>query len=276
MKRNTLVKIVLTGTLLLAPQRLSNIASQIDDTTYSYNNIEVTNPTPLEKAGLKIYGENPQALGTEYAEFYRLVYSNKRDILNPTGLTNLEKKTPEELKKGLILKDQLENQYKILLTQYNFDMTYTNWGKLVNGYQSIPKDSYSVWNHEAIDIFTKENNKVLAPFNGLIVASGDYWQGTFYNREPVTWNNKGLSPRSGNAVIIYNPIDRGYMLIAHFREGLSVKAGDIITKGQVLGYVGHSGSASIKGHGEHIHVAYKLRDKDGYLESIDFFDRIKR
>jgi murein DD-endopeptidase MepM/ murein hydrolase activator NlpD len=66
------------------------------------------------------------------------------------------------------------------------------------------------------------------------------------------------------------------MLMSHLKEGLLVKAGDIILIGQPLGYIDHTGSASITGHGNHLHASYKLPNKNGYLEGIDFSKYLKK
>jgi len=147
---------------------------------------------------------------------------------------------------------------------------------MIQGYYTAPRNSYRKRVHEALDLFTKEGNKVLAPFNGLIIASGDNWEGQFIRREISDWNGKGLTPRAGNALIIYNPLEKGYMLISHLEENIPVSAGQIIFKGQIIGTVGNSGSASIPGHGKHIHVAYKLPNEEGFLRGINFYERLKK
>jgi murein DD-endopeptidase MepM/ murein hydrolase activator NlpD len=273
MSGNTLIKIILTGTFLVIPQNISNSSNNVQ--RYENNSI-VTEATALEKAGLEIYGENPQALGTDFFKFFRLVYSDKWDKSDPTSLFELGPKTEKELLEGKLLREELEQKYNKLFRTTNYDTLNNSWGKIINGWINIPKNTYIKWGHAALDIFTKEGNEVLTPFNGVVVASGDYWQGTFVKNEMSTWNQKGLTPRMGNAVIIYNPIDRGYLVIAHLKEGIKVKTGDVVERGQSIGCVGNSGSASIKGHGEHIHAVYKLRDLEGYLRGIDFSDRLSK
>jgi murein DD-endopeptidase MepM/ murein hydrolase activator NlpD len=273
MNKKTLVELVLAGTFILLPQTITNSSGSL----YTHKNIPIEKTlTPLERAGLEIYTENQQALGTNFFEFYRLVYSDIEDTANPTGYETLEQKTAEELKKGQILRDTLEKRYERYITALEITLDKdTKWGRFIDGEQIIPRGTYVKRYHEAIDIFTEEGNRVLAPFDGLIIASGDEWEGKFHKRTITEWNNKGLTPKAGNAIIIYNPIEKGYMLISHFEEGILVRAGDIVQKGQTIGCVGNSGSASIPGHGEHIHVAYKLPDKEGYLRGINFSERIK-
>lgn len=273
-KTKTLVELVLTGTFLIIPQKISNNLNVNNTELYFYNIVE-HELSALEKVGLEVYGENPQALGADFFDFFRLVYSDKWDTSDPTSLFDIGIKTEEELKKGKILRDSLEQKYNILFREKNSDTIDNKWRKIINGNINISKGTYVRWGHAALDIFTEEGNEVLAPFNGVVVASGDYWQGTFTKKGMSVWNKKGLTPSMGNAVIIYNPKDRGYLAIAHLKEGILVKVGDVIPRGEILGYVGHSGSASIGDHGKHIHAAYKLKDKEGYLRGIDFSNLLK-
>jgi murein DD-endopeptidase MepM/ murein hydrolase activator NlpD len=268
MNKKTLAKLVLAGTFLIIPQKISN--SSIDNNKIYLDNIVANKLSPLEKAGLEVCGEYQEALGTDFFDFFRLIYSDKWDTSDPTSLFELRMKTEEELREGKILRDSLEQKYNKLFRENNFDSIDNKWGRIVNGDMDIPKGTYVRWGHAALDIFTKEGNEVLAPFNGVVVATGDYWQGTFVNGKMYMWNKKGFTPRMGNAVIIYNPKDKGYLAIAHLKEGVLVKVGDLVPRGKILGYVGHSGSASIKNHGEHVHAAYKLKDKEGYLRGVDF------
>lgn len=273
MRGKTLAELVLTGTLLMVPQAISN--SSGDNPKSMYIMAETPILSPIKRAGLDIYGENQKTLGTDFFKFYRLVFSDIIDTANPIGITGLQDKTKEEIKEGMILRNSLEARYNQFAELMSLDSTADIEWKLLTAYSNIPIGAYRRTTHEAIDIFTQEGNEVIAPFDGIIVASGDGWDGMFYKRNIRTWNGKGLTPRAGNAVIIFNPYEKGYMLISHMQEGIEVEAGDIVAKGQVIGYVGHSGSASIKGHGEHIHVAYKLQDKNGSLRGIDFSERLK-
>jgi murein DD-endopeptidase MepM/ murein hydrolase activator NlpD len=275
MKKNLLAELILTGVFLILPQTISNSSSHFD-LGLSDNTTEISKLTNLEIAGLEVYGEDQKALGIDFFGFYRLVFSDKPDILDPLGFDNVEKKTEAELKRGLELKNNLENRYAILFKESRLDTPDNNWGKLINGKLSITKGTYQKRDHEALDIFSKEGNEVLAPFNGVVVASGDYWQGSFKKDEMINWNNKGLTPRAGNSIIIYNATDNGYLLLSHLKEGLLVKAGDIVTKGQIVGYVGNSGSAARLGHGKHVHAAYKIRDNEGFLIGIDFTNLVKK
>ncbi len=271
MRSKTLLEIILTGTFLIIPQNISN--SAYNNNLYE-NHKTITKVSKLTEVGLEIYGENPQALGTDFFNFFRLVYSDKRDKSDPTSLFEIGLKTDKELLEGKILREKLEQKYDRLFRTANYDITNNSWGKIVNGDIEIINGTFVRWGHAALDIFTEEGNEVVAPFNGIVVASGDYWQGTFVKGEISRWNKKGLAPRMGNAVIIYNPAEKGYLSIAHLKEGIVVNVGDVVEKGQLIGIVGNSGSASIKGHGEHIHVAYKLKTEEGYLRGTDFTNKL--
>jgi|GEM_PF-4147607 murein DD-endopeptidase MepM/ murein hydrolase activator NlpD len=268
MKGKTLVKILLTSVILAMPQQISNKTN--------INSTLKTQTIEQKISTSEIYGENPKILGTDYFSFFRLVYLDKNETSDPTSLFELGPKTEEELLEGKILREKLEQKYDSIFREKKSDTISIKWGKIINGYANIPKETFVRWGHAALDIFTAEGNEVLAPFNGVVIASGDYWEGTFVKKEMATWNKKGLGSRMGNGVIIYNPPDKGYLSIAHLKEGILVNAGEIISKGQSIGYVGHSGSASISGHGDHIHVAYKLKTVEGYLRGTDFSNRLPK
>jgi murein DD-endopeptidase MepM/ murein hydrolase activator NlpD len=217
---------------------------------------------------LQVYGEHQKTLGTTFFDFYRYVFSDKDDEAGP-GPFPIGKKTADELQRGLLLKDSLDSQYQQLFSLSNLPVS-NDWASLVAGSYTIPKGTFNKEHHRALDVFTKEGTLVKAPFNGVVVASGDEWEGSFSKGVIKTWNERGLSPRAGNAVVLYNPADSGYLFLSHFQQGLLVQAGDMVQKGDSLGFVGHSGSASIKGHGNHVHASYKLPVDSGYFYGVDF------
>ena len=231
-----------------------------------------------------IVGLNPSALGTSVYDFYRLVYSDFDDTWDPLAYEKLPRKTEEEIKRGIQIRDELQAKYDAYFSKANISKTpVNNWYFILGGKDRVRRESFipkvreGVETHEALDIFAQEGSQVYSPFNGIIVTSGDFWKGG-YNKDLVYYGG-GLTPKAGNAIVIYNPDEHGYMWIAHFQEGLLVKTGDIVRNGQILGKVGHSGSASKTGHGNHVHVAYKLESKKSglaykTLAAINFYDYI--
>lgn len=113
--------------------------------------------------------------------------------------------------------------------------------------------------HGALDIFVRrEGTRIFSPVSGVVIAAGDDWVGGYDNRRRDMWyGGGGLSRRSGNGVIIFDPATGGYLLFSHLQSGVMVQAGDVVRRGQVLGRVGHTGNAVFPGRGRHLHLAFK-------------------
>ena len=113
--------------------------------------------------------------------------------------------------------------------------------------------------HEALDIFApREGIPIRAPVTGVVVAAGDGWQGGWKRRVGLHYEGGGLSRRAGNGVIIFEPGSGTYYYLAHMQDsGVTVRSGDVVRAGRLIGRVGHSGNASQPGHGRHLHFATK-------------------
>ncbi len=135
--------------------------------------------------------------------------------------------------------------------------------------------------HEALDIFvTREGVTVKAPVSGVIVASGDDWEGGWARaRGGFHYEGGGLSRRAGNGVMLFDPGTGDYHYFAHLQRGIDVRTGDLVRAGQSLGRVGHTGNASQPGHGRHLHYAFKQAgmecNVDGVLKSINPYPQIR-
>lgn len=126
-----------------------------------------------------------------------------------------------------------------------------------------PKEELHTNHTDAIDIFypdsdiVKEGENEIGPDihclqGGIVIATADDWQGGI-SRE--TYEGGGLSPVAGNGVVIYNPVTNEYHEYLHFAS-VSVKAGDVVKAGDILGKGGNTGVNSRKeGHGKHLHYA---------------------
>ena len=113
-------------------------------------------------------------------------------------------------------------------------------------------------NHHANDIvgggYTLDN--VVAHSGGKIIFFQDG-----YNNMPGSTGNASY----GNCV----KIDHGngyYTLYAHMQKGLSVRNGEYVKKGQVLGYMGNSGNAN----GSHLH--FEVWEGNNRIDPTNYLD----
>lgn len=98
---------------------------------------------------------------------------------------------------------------------------------------------------DAIDLFAPEGSPVYAVSRGIVVLADAGWSGedTF-----STSSRKG-----GNTVIVFAPDHDRFYRYCHLST-VAVSPGDLVTAGEVVGRVGHTGlNASRSGHGRHLH-----------------------
>ncbi len=92
---------------------------------------------------------------------------------------------------------------------------------------------------------------------GLVVAAEGNWQG---GKEKELYRGGGLSPKSGNAVLIFNPETNEFSYYAHL-DSVSVKRGDVVSAGDRIGIGGNTGfKARRKGRGGHMHFEIHVFD----------------
>ncbi len=149
-------------------------------------------------------------------------------------------------------------------------------GRLLDNYANPRADGP----HGALDIFvTREGATIRAPVSGVVVAAGDGWRGGYTRRRGFYYEGDGLSRRTGNGLLLFDPTSGGYFLLAHFQAGVLVRAGDIVRQGQPLGRVGHTGNASYPSRGKHLHIAFKRPGTacgvDGVLVSENPYGQIR-
>jgi murein DD-endopeptidase MepM/ murein hydrolase activator NlpD len=126
--------------------------------------------------------------------------------------------------------------------------TYTesNWkddlvnpikGKVGSGFGGRVNPITRVWGfHNGVDIGAPLNTPILAPLNGVVSA-------------------KYTNSSGGNQLII----DSGYPKFgfAHLNKyPENIKVGSVVTRGQVIGYVGTTGMST----GNHLHFVLRLND----------------
>ena len=93
---------------------------------------------------------------------------------------------------------------------------------------------------------------VVAPASGLIVKAHDGEP----DAVPGVVSNNFTAP-TGNHVVIQLPETGTYLVIAHLKPGsVTVKTGDTVTEGQVIGACGNSGNTSEP----HIHIHHQRQD----------------
>ena len=90
--------------------------------------------------------------------------------------------------------------------------------------------------HNAVDISAPMDTPIVAPLNGIVSAK--------------YFNNSG-----GNQIIIDSGYAKfGFAHLNRYAEG--IKVGSIVSKGQVIGYVGNTGIST----GTHLHFTLRLND----------------
>ena len=82
-----------------------------------------------------------------------------------------------------------------------------------------------------------------------------------------------------NLAPFFDPASGGYFLFSHLREGVLVRAGDVVPAGAPIGRVGHTGNAVRPRSGKHLHIAYKRPGIgcgiEGVLVSVDPFRLVR-
>ena len=133
-------------------------------------------------------------------------------------------------------------------------------GNKISTYQVLPLKNYNLgtgFNHlDAIDLFGEELSPVHSMSDGLVIIADNGWNA---DDELSTSSEEG-----GNTVVIFNYLTGEFYRYAHLHE-VMVMPGDLVTAGQSLGTLGHTGgNASKPGHGKHLHLEINKYSKDKY------------
>lgn len=111
-------------------------------------------------------------------------------------------------------------------------------------------------NRYAVDLIVAEGTAVLAARSGVVMqATSGFSEGG---------TDRSLASRANLIRVLHD--DGSMALYAHLREGgVTVRAGDAVTLGQVIGYAGSTGFSS----GPHLHFALQVNG-GGRLVSVPF------
>lgn len=111
-------------------------------------------------------------------------------------------------------------------------------------------------NRYAVDLIVAEGTAVLAARSGVVMqATSGFSEGG---------TDRSLADRANLVRVLHD--DGSMALYAHLREGgVTVRAGDAVTLGQVIGYAGSTGFSS----GPHLHFAVQVNG-GGRLVSVPF------
>ena len=113
----------------------------------------------------------------------------------------------------------------------------------------------------AIDLFAPEGAAVYAVARGMVILADRDWSAD--NLFSTT------SRKGGNAVIVFDPDHDRFYRYCHLST-VQVFAGKIVTPGEILGSVGHTGlGASQPGHGGHLHFETN-EYREGHVKAMDY------
>ncbi len=145
---------------------------------------------------------------------------------------------------------------------------------------SFPRPQDLAYSHTfALDIFLRDveylsGDVQRGPFihslsDGLVVAAGFDWLGYPRKSQELSFLHGGISPKSGNGVIIYSPSENRYYFYFHLYD-VYVTKGQIVLRGQPIGHGGNSGiNARKKGGGDHLHIEIFDASRERYLRNTD-------
>ena len=117
-------------------------------------------------------------------------------------------------------------------------------------------------NNDGKDDRTKEWVNILAMTGGIVVDVEEQWK-------------KGTTARGGKYIWLYDPSTKGFFYYAHNND-LYVKAGDIVTPGQVIATMGRTGANANKERSQtHLHLCYYQVTPDNDIRPMRFYPQLK-
>jgi hypothetical protein len=151
---------------------------------------------------------------------------------------------------------------------------------------SFPRREDLDYSHTfALDIFLKDvqylrNDEQQGPMihslsDGIVVAAESGWRGFPRKSQKYSYFLGGISPKSGNGVIVFSARENRYFLYFHLYS-VFVDKGQIIQRGQPLGHGGNSGiNARKKGGGDHLHLEIYDAKKQDFLKNTEIISLLK-
>jgi len=141
----------------------------------------------------------------------------------------------------------------VLISRMRDDITYTPVGLGIvtsrGGFRIHPVTGHGDF-HNGVDLAANLNDKVYCLLDGIVTRVG---------------------PRGnlGNAVEVYHPYPNVFTIVGHL-NAWSVRAGDPVTRGRVIGYAGSTGRST----GVHVHYTVIKADTREYIEPYQFIKQV--
>ncbi len=134
--------------------------------------------------------------------------------------------------------DNQIRQVQASMIPENVPSMWAHLGKINNefGFRRNPFGGRSYEFHAGMDIDGERGDLVVAPGNGKVIKAA--WSGGYGNMIEIDHGN-GLTTRYGHL------------------SKIDVAAGDIVTRGQLIGYVGSTGRST----GPHLHFEFRLNER---------------
>ncbi|MCE5255701.1 MAG: M23 family metallopeptidase [Spirochaetaceae bacterium] len=160
--------------------------------------------------------------------------------------------------------EELKKQGRLLVpAQTSSEAKLYEGGVTLPGLSSPPRERDYDYSHTyALDIFLddvetlpystlEKGPTIFSISDGIVIAANASWKG---GEELESYRGGGITPKSGNGVIIYSPSNQKYYLYFHLYD-VFVQTGSALRSGQPIGHGGNTGANARKpGHGEHLHI----------------------
>lgn len=222
----------------------------IQNTTYSFGLLFLLSFVSLGVYGVAHYSGFTQiSTAARTGEVFQAQLSsnpsrnNSIDYSRPDDIDEFTANSggPYDPDEGSADEAEMERQLKVIQTTSNAANLPTIWahaGKINNefGFRRNPFGGRTYEFHAGMDIDGERGEMVAAPANGVISEAG--WKGGYGQMIEIDHGN-GLKTRYGHL------------------SKIDVTAGDQITRGQIIGFIGSTGRST----GPHLHYELRLNDR---------------